>query len=71
VRIAIIEEEEALRYVVQAALECGGHTVACFCRPPTHLIGFDLVVIEPGEYMRWMEAVLRLKAEGTRAIQFK
>ena len=67
-RIAVIDEEEALRCVVQAALEWNGHAVTCFARPPSHLIGFDLVVIEPGEHMRWIEAVIRLKAQHMRII---
>ncbi|MBV9230992.1 MAG: hypothetical protein JOZ18_16910 [Chloroflexi bacterium] len=67
-RIAVIDEEEALRCMVQAALEWDGHTVTCFARPPSHLIGFDLVVIEPGEHMRWIETVIRLKAQCIRII---
>jgi hypothetical protein len=64
----VIDEEEALRCVVQAALEWDGHIVACFTSPPPRLIGFDLVVIEPGEHRQWMEAVTRLKAEGIQIV---
>jgi len=68
VRIAVIDGEDVLCRVVQAALEWNGHTVGCFARPPSHLIGFDLVIIEPGEHMGWIDTVMQLQAVGMRIV---